>query len=332
MALLFMDGFDHYDDADILQKWTNKGGAGFTYWYIEAGGRTDRCLRLSASSAVWVYKNISPGSATITAGFAFRAETVDESQNFFTFRYSGTSEMGLRVAGGYMRLYRGGTLVDTGSATIIAETWNHIVFEVYSHDSSGTAKVWINGELDINFSGDTRVSGTPDNIYLYASVNNDTSYDDMYILDNTGSINNSSLGDCKIETLYPDGAGNYSQWSPTGGASNYLCVDDAQPDDDSTYVATSGTDFKDSYTMDDLATAQGTIYAVQSCVFVKKDDAATVTIDPMFRISSTDYQVSGVGLTTDYTYGFNLLQRSPATDGLWTVSEVNSLEFGYNKN
>jgi hypothetical protein len=58
----------------------------------------------------------------------------------------------------------------------------------------------------------------------------------VYVLDNTGTQNNDLIGDCRIETLYPNGAGNYAQLSANGAGTNYGCVNEHPADDDTTYV------------------------------------------------------------------------------------------------
>jgi hypothetical protein len=78
-----------------------------------------------------------------------------------------------------------------------------------------------------------------------------------------------------------------------------------------------------------LATATGTVFAVQTNLTSRKDDAGTRTIAPVVRIGSTNYD----GTTTaalgssyaDYTQLYDRLDPSGAT---WTISTVNAMETG----
>jgi hypothetical protein len=41
----------------------------------------------------------------------------------------------------------------------------------------------------------------------------DNAIDDLYVCDSTGSTNNTFLGDVRVDTVRPIGAGNYSEFS-----------------------------------------------------------------------------------------------------------------------
>jgi hypothetical protein len=49
----------------------------------------------------------------------------------------------------------------------------------------------------------------------------------------------------------------------------------------------------------------------------------------LFRIGSTDYVGSTLGLSSSYQNLGQIYDNSPATATSWTVSEVNGLEAGY---
>lgn len=327
MTMLFLDGFDHYDDAQILSKWTGGGGSGFAYREILSPGRYGgNYLRLRTTSSVWLYKTV--GSSTVlTIGFAWRCSALSQPANFI-YTYSNTTEAGLRMdATGAIKAYVGGGLVATGTKLLNTGDWNHVEFQHYSHGASGTIKVKINGALDIDYTGDTLVNANPSTVYLYAPNNSQNDYDDFFILDDNGAVNNDFIGDHKIEAVLPGGAGNYSQWTPSAG-SNYQNVDDNPPDEDSTYNSAPSSGLKDSYAMGDLTTLTGSISAVQVISRTRKDDAGPVELRNFVRQGGSDYAQTNVAQGDSYSVLSDILETDPDTGIAWTIAGVNSAEAG----
>lgn len=332
MTLLFMDGFDHYESSDILSKWTLNGGAGSWSTLIQTGGRNGNCLRCYSTSTVWIHKSLGSSEDTFVAGFAFNTTDVNGSR--FCDWYSGdgaTQEMSLRTTSNYIQLYRGGTYIATGTIELAQSSWYYIEFKVYSNNSSGRAIVKVNGVVDIDYTGDTQVSATPTNFGFYATPYNYNYFDDVYILDDAGSSNNNFLGDVKVETIYPTGAGNETDWTPSTG-SNWENVDESTPDDDTTYNyvgSGGGLPANDLYTLGDLTTTFGNVYGVQINSLVRKDDAGSVVLSNILRTGGTTY--SGLGtesITDQYQIYSSLSEENPDTATAWTITEVNSLETG----
>lgn len=338
-----MDGFDHYGTGYVGSRISKKWGAVGSTPQVLASGRNSTNALFTDNAGEYLTMSIDDYS-TLILGFAFYPsaqlentaspivsflDTVSYYQvNVYTW---GDRTIMLRTGGTSSST---GTLLGYTDICLIAQAWNYLEFKVTFHDTSGIVEVRHNGvEVFNQTSLDTSATGNAySNGIRFGRATDPPSYfDDLYLCDDSGTLNNDFLGDCKVETLLPDGAGNYSQWTPTGEASNYLTVDDTTPDDDSTYVSVSGTNLKDTYTMDNLQTAVGTIYGVQSNIYARKDDAGTLGIQPLFRISSTDYTISGENLSDSYNYLTKIREKSPATDTAWTITEVNSLEFGFNK-
>ena len=99
-------------------------------------------------------------------------------------------------------------------------------------------------------------------------------FDDLYVCDSAGSTNNGFLGDCRIDTIYPSGAGNYTQFTPSTG-SNYTCVDETAPNT-TDYVDGATVGDRDSYALGNLsALSSQTVYGVQVNAAILKDDAGS---------------------------------------------------------
>jgi hypothetical protein len=149
--------------------------------------------------------------------------------------------------------------------------------------------------------------------------------------DGTGSSpKNGYFGDIKVPALVPNGNGNASQLLGSDGNStdNYLHVDELSPDSDTTYVESSTVTNKDTYTYQDLTSASGTIYAVNVLPYARKTDAGARSIRTLARLSGTEVD-NGTDLVlgSSYVYHDTMYEEKPG-GGDWTVSDLNSTEFG----
>lgn len=368
MSLLFCDGFDHYETADLGTKgWTvnTSQSADVT---VAAEGRAGGCLKWSvgAGSSLgtsWVAIASGAGTASGWCGFAVKiqnlANLASASVNNFLvgigqasyapFLYVNVSPAGVLSVNRIDTSDTSPTLLDTGSVAMSDNTWAYIECK-WLIAASGTFVVRVNGQTSINFSGDTLTSKTADTtwdaIYLAGMTgpNNSTNYalrnplsgsaftvwiDDLVIGDLQGSVNNDLLGDQVVTTLVPSGAGTTTQWTPSAG-SNYACVDDSVPDDDATYVSTDTTTEIDTYAVGDL-TSTGTIHGVQVMAFAR-NESGTGTLRLVARSGTTEEaSASDLSVDTSYSYKRAIWELDPDTDAAWSASGVNAAEFGIKK-
>jgi len=218
-----------------------------------------------------------------------------------------------------------GTAVVTG-ATAIGAGWHYIEFKIFVNGASGTCEVHLDGITEIasttgNF-GSTNIG-----LARLLSPSNNVSQDDFYVLDTSGSVNNTFLGDVRIDYVAPDGAGAHTQWTPSGGGNNYQKVNEGPPPDgDTSYVSDSTPGDIDTYTFTNVD-GGANVHGVQLHLYARKDDAATRQIAPVARQSSTDYVGTTKTLTTNYDYASQLYDLDPSGSA-WTATTVNGDEFG----
>jgi hypothetical protein len=191
----------------------------------------------------------------------------------------------------------------------------------------------VNGEVWAAYTGDTkysstlatansiRLNGFPSAIQVW--------YDDFYICDATGTVNNGYLGDVRVDAIYPSGVGASAQFTPTGSATNWENVDDASPDDDTSYNASETAGHIDSFTFADLTALNASILGVQANILARKDDAGTRLLRAVARVGSTNYEGADLTLTDSYIDHRTIWNQNPATASAWTESDINAAEFGY---
>lgn len=361
MALLFIDSFDHYATADLFEKWTTggNGGTGDAVLSIGSGGgrRSTNSLRILTATGGNRYchatKTLSPvDPTTCIAGCAIRvpAGVIGASSiQVMGLKDGATTQVGLRVNPDLtLSVFRGThgsspTVLGTTSATLTAGSFGFIEWSVLIHPSAGTTTVRLNGAAALTLTGqNTRSTAASQwtsfvlgmdsiaaNSYLGSPQNID--HDDIYIVDASGAAPwNAFLGDCRVDARLPTGAGATTAWTPSTG-SNWQNVDDAAPDDDTTYNSSATVAQTDTFVVQDAPVVGATIYGVQHCVSLKKSDAGTCTVAPVVRHSSTDYPRAAIAPGTSYAYGLVIDQVNPGTSAQWTEAGFNAAEFGYKR-
>lgn len=337
MALIFMDGMNHYSTPAQAAV---KGYSGVATNVVVGGGRfggnalqdnagsggdnatvtlmlPSTCMTFFHGSAYKFlrgFMGFAPGSA-----IWFRSYT--DVQQFC---------MGVNALGNIVVYNSAGTLVGTGTAVLNSTTWAYIEVGCVCSATVGTITVKVNGLTDISVTGVNTGTLGVRKIVSCGDYWNNGAYQrcDLYVCDGTGPApTNTFLGDCVVETIYPTGAGAETQWTPSAGA-NWQNVDETPPNDDTDYNKSNTVGQVDTFAMSNLATASGLIYGVQYLEYARKDNAGTRLIAPVARIGGTDYAGSDVALGSDYSYGREVKELSPATAAAWTISEINAMEYG----
>lgn len=335
MALLFIDGFDHYStNADLAKKWNSVSG---TYPTVatSSGRRGGGALQCQSTATYYVQKTFSAKS-TIIIGMAVK---FGATANDFLGLYEGgttTRHLTLYYDGANVKLYRGtsaGTLLATSSNAMISGAWTYVEIKATIHDTTGAYELRFNGSSDAAMTAssvDTRNGGTSgviDTVRLVVALSTSAYFDDIYICDNSGASNNSFLGDCRIDTLLPIGDGNYTQFTPSTGTAHYATVDETTPNT-TDYNSGANSGDRDSYTFPDLTSLTSqTVYGVQINAAALKSDSGARSLGTMSRSGSTNKDGAGGALSTSQTFISELQETDPANNA-WTESNVNAAEFG----
>jgi len=232
-----------------------------------------------------------------------------------------------------------GALLASGGVVPLND-WCCIEIHVLIANVGGVAQVRLDGVQVIDFSGDTEV-GTETVIYVIhwaapgaggvaANYSCYGYYDDLAVNNPYGIRNNSWLGLGGIVGLLPNGAGNYTQLTPSAGA-NWQAVDEVPPDDNASYVENAIINQRDTYEMEDLTITPGKvadIAAVQWLCRAYNTETQGGNFARLFRLGGVNYQGADIGYDKSYDYHPEIIETSPATMQNWTGDEVNALEAG----
>ena len=344
MTAILFDGFDH---RDAIDRWTNINSGNYatdivrtgSTSFIPGGGNSDLALYLDLSS--------TDDDDGITVGFGFYAVGgADQQLLSFVDRVTNVCHVSLRFQGtsrGW-QLRRGGdgfpfalsaVLADTEPNIAIIGTWHYIEVKVKIADSGGTIELRQDGVTRLSYAGDTQNGGVANvDRIAWSSRINGLNYriDDIYILNEQGSLNNDFLGDTRCYPLYPNGNGNYSQLVGSDGNStdNYLLVDESPAPSSADYVGSATPGDKDTYTFEDMPVSVGTVRGVETRVFAAKTDTGTKQVRALIRRSATDANgVDHALADSAYVTFQDMWEQDPhAGPGAWTITNVNGSEFG----
>lgn len=348
--LLFLDSFDHYDTGTIVHKWTSiyypVAPADVTISANAGRHNTDALrLKIDYGAGIWnihARKTLGVSRNTLIMGFAFKITDLSiTEQEIAAFRDGDVTQVLLKIGtDGCLRVYRKASPYDvrlgaTGFS-INEGQMHYIEWKVTFDSTAGIVDVRVDGAQRLYLANQNTVSsgqGQANSIQLgglIAGNPNYLYYDDLYVCDTLGDLNNSFLGDVRACALFAGGPGNYTQWTPLTGQ-NYQMIDDPDPDGDVTYNSALAPGKKDSFAFSDLpAGLAGIVKALQVLVNARKDDAGTRQIAPFLRIGSADYTGGSIPVPNTYAYHVrHIWEVSPATAVAFTTDEINALEPGY---
>jgi len=338
MSTLFVDSVDHYVTSEIARKWNGPLKTGFVSVDSSDPRRVgSKHLKFTPTVGVARAGRLLGGTyETVVVGFALRVDNTLNADHR-GFRLLRLTEVQCSVvvnSDGSISVRRGdynGTVLGTSAASLISpDQWFYVEFKIVIHDSTGSFEVHVDESSILSGSGvdtknlsDAGVDTVEFRGFYTGSIN--MSIDDVYIEDVD------FFGDCRVDVLYPDGSGDYAQWTSDPSGDNYENVDDdGDMDDDTTHNATGVVDEKDSFTFDDLTSMPtADIHAVAVSIAARKDDAGAHNIKALCRIDSTDYVGSDMGIFDEY-WIFQMIWNNPpsALSDDWTEDGINGAEFG----
>jgi hypothetical protein len=235
--------------------------------------------------------------------------------------------------------YAGGTLLGTGTTTMSTNTWYLVQLYYKIDDTTGSAVVYVDGNKDIEYTGDTKPSTqtTVDNLYM--SIYNCSLYFDDLALNDTdnsdGKNDDSWCGDGIVVKLTPSGssatANNWLNSGSVSGSANYLYVDEYPNDGDTTYVyaSASSTGLQTQFSLSDFPKAGTTITRIWAEARVRKTTANDYGVKIGQLASGGTDVVSGSKVLTTGAYTRitgSEVKINPVTSASWTKADLDNLE------
>lgn len=325
MALLWIDGFDHYNSSLLVSAMYEEGANdNITTWLYRTGRAS-----FNRGDGYYVVKYLPDNHPTLIAGCAFYwdTSTYGSAIGILSFADGTTTQIELGAdTSGYIRIRRGNTTIATSTVRIPLRQWRYLEIKATFHPTAGSVEVRLDENTVLTFSGNTSASGNAwaNRFRIHGPQG---SVDDVYCCDSSGPFNNDFLGDIKVVTILPNANGTFQDFAITGASQHYDAVDDVTPDGDSTYLSTNTVGATETENFQDVSLT-GTIRGILQLALVRKDDAGARQAALICRSGAADYEGPTENLSNTYTYLKQLRETDPATGALWTVSGLNAAEFG----
>lgn len=290
------------------------GGVGFAFATAYDGARIACQLRHGAPNHV---SGVAAGLLTIAAAATRLAHVT----------YNGDT--------GDVDLLINGISEDSASAASLGladvDTWRHLAL-VYQAGTPGYCTFYIDGAVGLTYSG--TLTGDIDNAqalwHAGNSVFGDHNYIDDLYADGLNNESDSPPSTRRFLWAVPDNTGADAGWTPSTG-SNYQNVDDAPPDDDTTYnkVLTAGA--RDTFNFASISVpTDHVIRAIIPTAYLRKTDAATPAEISLHAYDGSTYLDGDDidNLPTAYGFRFARFEAQPDTT-VWNETDLNAMQFGY---
>lgn len=326
MALIFMEGFDA---KDMSLKWNGVGSGGLTTGRFGTGVATSyggyQPTKLLFQELAQVFMGYAITSSNLTSGFNHGVSILGDNGS--------TVHLSVKMTMTSVELHAGdfGTVLASAPGSYVNNVWYYVEIWTVLATSGGTCQVRVNGVQVINFTGNTMNGGTNTTIDAFRIGSNNSSvtdtFDDIYICDATGATNNTFLGDVRIQTLVPNGAGSSTLLTPTGSANNWQNVDDI-PDSAATYNSSTIVGNRDTYAMGDVLANTGTIFGIQESMHAYKTDSGSANMKAALKSGATLVYDPTQVLGISNNWSAAVRETDPNTLAAWTPGGINAVEFG----
>lgn len=260
------------------------------------------------------------------------------TNRIFSFlRSTGSNSIDIAIdATGHLIVRRGGSItLQTSVNTISANTWYYIRAKFYDNDTLGTWYLDVDGVEYLSGSGDTRDTEQGHNglsFNLFRSAPNYTKICNIVVMDSIdatatqGMPFNDITANLRVSHFSPTGIGTYSQFTPLSG-NNYENVDDSDSDGDTSYNSGSSVGNKDTFPIANIASG-ASIKAVVPYIDFRLTDAGVRTVIPIVY-NGTKGDGTNIYVPPSYRFSQKILGINPRTGDIWSESEFNASEFGY---
>lgn len=333
MALIFIDGFDHYVESgsQILDKGYSEIGSGTYYSFTTGRFGYGQCF-ISSDNNGLVTKDIGVNKSTIYMGMAVRKQEAGTPQVHTGYPLllfldeSSVVQVSVLVNSAFgINAYRNATLLGSSADAVFRDLyWQYLEVKCTISDTVGEVTVRINETQVLNLtSQDTKNGSDYIRKIRFRSINYDitTYFDDFYIDDSQFH------GDCRIKTFVPDSISSTNNDFTASAGNKDECVDEVLSNEDTDYISSDTLNHKQTFGITTGALA--TVKAIQLNNHCRVDAGGNRKIKPVIRSNSVNYQ----GTETDaipesYKFESEIWELDPDDSGAWTQTKLEAAEFG----
>ena len=332
MSLLIVEGFDGFgDNADLQRMWRNTNNS-VTFVTGRMGVGQAMALTGSSNAVHFPLPVVLGGELILQFAWRYNDDTL-AAVDILRFYDQGSLQCTIvaQASGTVQMNLSNSTLVQRSAGTpLSSKAWHYLELKL-NIGNTGTFTLNVDGiEVLDSVSDDIDVTGSGNvDEFAFLRSSSQPQIDDLIVMDTAGLVNNDFLGDCAVETTFPDGDGNRNDFAPLSGLTNYEMVDDgATPDDDTTYNFGGTVGDDELYTHGALTLTADVIPGISVRNHCQKIDAGLRTIGTLVRSNVTEATGADRGCRVGYGYYDEVLETDPDGGGAWNQAAVEAAEYG----
>lgn len=340
MALLWMDGFDHYGGSTgnmLAGVWAEINGGSLSTSNSRTGTYS---IRPQITTNPRPCRRVLGGDKeTVGLGCAYYMSSlpsVNSALSIFDYRDSANNiRLSLVVEStGTLSIRTGAAsaspLFTTPTPVVVAEAYQHIECAVTFAGASSAIEVRVNSVTVISLVDVTIPGGLCAQVSfgknVTVAINTITvDIDDVFAWDGTGTTNNDFLGDRRVRTIYPDADTATDEWAVIGAVNGFAAINEASQDGDTTYIeASPDVPVTSEFELQDLPSSTGAIAAIQTYVMQRKTEAGDGNTQTSLISGVSVADGSERPITEAYTYWMDIFETDPDTGSAWTKENVDT--------
>lgn len=281
------------------------------------------------------------GTVGIAAALYFSQMPINNDvTRLFEFRDAANAMLArlvLQTTGTLSVLTLGGGRYTTAVPVVVAEAYQHLEMMVHFHGTAGWFEVRVNGVTvlsvaDIN-TGSTQCAQVAMLFNASSSIGSGliADMDDLFCYDDTGSFNNTFIGDRRVITLFPDADTIEADWSVVGAADGFAAINQAAPDSDTTYISSTTPGEVSEFTLQNLPAGISNISAVVAVGMMRKTEAGVANVQMSAVSGAAETPGADRPVTERYTYWQDVFETDPASAAPFTPAEVDALRIKFER-
>lgn len=329
MTIIWMDGFDTYATVADMQK---KGYSTITSSLVTGRFTGSQAFRNIGGLAPQAF-GVASGN-TFSVGFALRIDDLSGcSTGKAILSFLGAAgatavcKLGVDINGA-LHFGRGdfttNDICHSANSTLQISTWNYVEIELTRSATVGIVNVYFNGALVATASAANTGAIAIDTLSFFTEFYNaNKDVDDLYVTNVA-----TKLGECRIDTLRPSADTAQKDWTPSSGITDFSRVNEAHFDGDTTYISAAVATNYDLFDVDNLTTSPASVFAVQTVMAARKDDATTRQVRTKMKNGATTTNGTTQNMGTSFGFTTDLYQTNPNTAAAWTAADVNAMQLG----
>jgi hypothetical protein len=335
MALIIAEGFDNIGTSGNAPTVNGKFTVTGSNWRIGSGAWGGSSLGVITSAGGQDLRWPLSNTATFIVGCWFMKPHIAADAGIFAGYDGSTRGFGIApTASGGLRAMRGITQMAISADGIIRDNvWHHIELKATIHNTTGAYSIKLDGVVVLSATNVNTRAGSNNYVtelrLLPGGGNSQSLYyfDDLYFMDSSGSVNNDTIGPCRIQCLVPTADSGTQQFTTSTGSSHYALVDENPSNSDTDYIEDTVSGHSDLFDVTDPDFT--TIKGLQINAVVRETDASPFDINLTCKSGSTTSAGSNIAIGgTTFSTKTRILESDPDTSSAWSNSGLASAKFG----